>query len=256
MLPPVRPSAALRIAYQKRLDCLIDEMANSVLYWLRAAYRADQPATVDLGMDSIWSVAFDKLAARWLRRFDDLAPKLADWFAKSTLTRSDTVLRQELRKGGFTVKFQTTKAMRDAYDAVIDENVGLIKSVATQHLDGVRGDLMRAVQGGYRTGRLAQDIEKRTGVTQRRARFIARDQTAKAQATLNATRMIEVGQYKAVWLHSAGGKTPRPEHVAFSGKEFDLRVGHDFGDGLGPVLPGVAINCRCVWRIKVEGFDL
>ena len=39
--------------------------------------------------------------------------------------------------------------------------------------------------------------------------------------------LIEAGITKARWLHSAGGKTPRPEHVAFSGKTYDIATGAD-----------------------------
>ena len=257
-LDPIRPAAPTRIAYQKRLDVLIDEMANSIGYWLRAAYRNDTPATVGMAQDSaasILSAAFDKLAVRWLARFDALGPKMADWFVQTSRTRVDRLMKADLRKAGFTVKFQMSDAMRDAFGAVVDENIGLIKSIAEQHLSGVRVALMQSVQNGRDLGYLAAQLEKRHGVTKRRAALIARDQNSKATAVFTRVRAIENGITRGIWMHSAGGKVPRPPHVAFSGQAFDLTTGHDFDDGEGLTWPGVPISCRCVWKAIVPGFE-
>jgi len=256
---PIRPAAPTRIRYQKDLDRMIDDMVRSVNFWLRAAYRSDTPETVALAQDAsaanVLQSAFDKLAARWLRRFDELAPKLADRFANTHKARVDRGLQADLRNAGFTVKFKPTKAMQDAYGAVVQENVGLIKSIAEQHLQGVQVDLMQSVQNGRDLGYLTEKLEKRTGVTKRRAALIARDQNNKATAVMVRTRALEMGVTKAKWLHSAGGKTPRPEHVRFSGQTYDIATGHDFGDGEGSVWPGTLINCRCVSVPVIPGFD-
>jgi Phage Mu protein F like protein len=258
---PIRPAVASRVKYERALLAAVDEMASSIGYWLQAAYRANEPATVGLAQDAdpvaVLQTAFDTLARRWLGRFDALGPKLAAHFARSHKNRVDRALAHDLRQSGFTVKFQTTKAMRDAYAAVIDENVGLIRSIAEQHLAGVRTVLMQSVQTGRDIGALTKYIEKRTGVTKRRAAFIARDQNNKATAVMVRTRALELGVTRARWLHSAGGKEPRPDHVAFSNAKgtFDLAKGHDFDNGEGVVWPGTAINCRCVALPIIPGFD-
>lgn len=259
-LRPIRPAAPTRVKYQKRLDALIDEMTDSLIYWLRAAYRADTPATATLAQDAaadVLQAAFNKLQARWLRRFDELAPKMATWFAEGSKARVDGTMQADLRRGGFTVRFKMTRAMRDTYGAIIDENVGLIRSIAEQHLTQVRTVLMQSVQNGRDLEYLTDELTKRTGVTKRRAAFIARDQNNKATAVMVRTRALELGVTKARWVHSAGGKTPRPEHVK-AGRDkmvFDLARGHDFDNGEGVVWPGTAINCRCVAVPIVPGFD-
>jgi Uncharacterized protein, homolog of phage Mu protein gp30 len=257
-LDPIRPALPTQIEYQRRVDALVDDMSASLLYWLRAAYRANTPATVELAQDSaagILQAAFDKLSARWLRKFDDLSFSLSRWFAAGSKERVDRLMKQGLRKAGFTVRFTMTRPMRDAFDAVVDENIGLIKSIGEQHLANVRVALNQSVQNGRDLGYLTDQLEKRTGITKRRAAFIARDQNNKATAVMVRTRAIEAGITKGLWLHSAGGKEPRPEHVAFSGQQFDLRKGHDFDNGEGIVWPGTAINCRCVMRPVVPGFE-
>lgn len=260
-LKPIRPAAPTRIAYQKRVDALVDEMAQSLLYWLRATYKSDTPATVALAEDasasSVLQAAFDKLQARWLRKFDILAPKIATWFTATSKARVDGTMARDLREGGMTVKFKMSAAMRDAYNAVIDENVGLIKSIGEEHLSNVRVSLMQSVQNGRDLEHLTNELTKRTGITKRRAARIARDQNNKATAVMVRTRALELGVTKARWLHSAGGKTPRPDHVK-AGREgliYDVKLGHDFGNGEGVVWPGTAINCRCVSVPIVPGFE-
>lgn len=258
-LTPIHGAAPHRIKYQRKIDALVDEMAASLAYWLRAAYSADTPATVALAQDAsasrLLQAAFDKLRNRWLRKFDDLAPKMAEWFVAGSKARVDGTMKADLRKAGFTVRFKMTRAMRDAYNAVVDENIALIKSIGSQHLEGVHVALMQSVQNGRDAGYLSEQLEKRHGVTKRRAALIARDQNNKATAVMVRTRALEMGITKAKWLHSAGGKTPRPEHVKFSGQLFDLATGHDFNNGEGVVWPGTPINCRCVAAPVVPGFE-
>jgi SPP1 gp7 family putative phage head morphogenesis protein len=160
----------------------------------------------------------------------------------------------DLRKAGMSVRFKMTAAMNDAYQAVRAENVNLIKSIAQQHLTQVETLVMQSVQQGRDLGALTQELTARYGVTKRRAAFIAKDQNNKATATMTRVRHLELGITQAKWLHSAGGKHPRPEHVAFSGKVYQIANGHDFGDGEGPVWPGQPINCRCVAIPIVPGF--
>lgn len=258
-LTPIRPAAPIRAKYETRLLALLDEMQTSLAHWILAEYRRSEPEVILLGQDrspaSILQSAIAKLSKRWLDRFDEFAPKLADYFATRVQDRCDRTLRNDLRKAGMTVRFTMTAAMRDAFDAVRSENVSLIKSVATEHLTGVEQLVMRSVTAGRDLATLSQGLQKRYGVAKRRAALIARDQNNKATAAMQRVRHLELGITEAKWLHSAGGKTPRHAHVAFSGQRYSIRDGHDFGDGEGTVWPGTAINCRCVAVPIISGFD-
>ena len=262
---PVRPNVGLRIAYQKRLDKLIAEMHNSVDYWLSATYRANPPEmAADASPAMMLRAALRRLGRRWLRRFDALAPELARYFATDVSERSDAAFRSSLRRAGFTVKFKATAAQNDALQAIIGENVALIRSIPRNYLTQVEGSVMRSVQTGRDLGTLTKELQGHYGVTKRRAAFIARDQNNKATAVLTRTRQQELGITKAKWLHSAGGKTPRPEHVAFSGKTYDVATGA-YLEGKW-TWPGVEINCfppetlvtlkdlpRKIWKTPFDG---
>lgn len=252
-LAAVRPNAGLRADYHKRLDRAVDDMHRSVMYWLRAAYRANPPEIAqDASPARILRAAMRKLGRRWLRRFDELGPEIAAYFATAASERVDGALADMLRKKGFTVRFKTTAAQNDAYQAVIGQQVGLIKSVAQKYLSDIEGDVMRSVMAGRDLATLSKTLEKTYGVTKRRAALIARSQNNMATATLTRVRQNELGIKKAKWLHSAGGRVPRPEHVAFSGKLYDVDKGA-FLEGKW-TWPGMEINCRCVSVPVITGF--
>lgn len=255
LLRPVRPSAAVQSKFERSLDRIIGELNRSISYHVKATYRANTPEimAMDASPARELRALMRKLTRRWQAKFDELAPKLAEYFAKDAADRVDGELKAMLKTAGFSVKFTTTKAQNDILQATIAENVSLVKSIAQTHLTNVEGLVMRSVQEGRDLGTLTKALEESYGVTRRRAETIARNQNNMATAALTRSRQVELGITKARWLHSAGGKTPRPEHVAFSGKTYDVSKGAYLEEKW--TWPGREINCRCVSIPVIPGFD-
>ncbi len=250
-LRPVIPNAGIEATYRKKLKRLIAEMQASITYWLEQRYRASMAQDATPADDLQRTMTH--LAEQWQARFDEGAQRLADWFAQKTKNYADGTLQGILKDSGFAVKFTMTEPMENAYSAVIHEQVGLIKSIASEHLQEVQGLVMRSVQQGRTLGELSQELEKRYGITKRRAALIARDQNNKATAVLTRTRHQQLGITQAKWRHSHAGKHPRPSHVAFDGKTYDIDKGA-YIDGEW-ILPGELINCRCTARPVLPGID-
>lgn len=258
LLPPLHPNAGLEVDYRKRLDKLIEEMHRSIMWWVSAAYKANEPvmAADDALPADVLRKTMAGLSKRWTDRFDEGAQELAAYFAKAAAQRSDVQLRAILKKAGFAVKFAPTKAMRDVIKATLNQQVSLIKSIPAQYLTQVESSVMRSVQAGRDIGGLAKELETHFGVTKRRASFIARSQNNIATSMMNRARQTELGITQARWVHSAGGKEPRPSHVA-AGKEgavYDVAKGWYDPDASVWTWPGVLPNCRCVSRSIIPGF--
>jgi SPP1 gp7 family putative phage head morphogenesis protein len=192
------------------------------------------------------NIIMRKLARRWMARINKLAPEMAKWFAGAAQQRTDASLKAALKKGGLTVAFRPTPAQRDAYQAVLAENVGLIRSIGSEYLTEVQGLVNRSIATGRDLGTLTKELQARYGITKRRAALISRDQNNKATAVITKTRQQELGITHATWQHSHGGKVPRPEHVKANGKPYEIVKGM-FLEGKW-VWPGTEINCRCVSR--------
>jgi uncharacterized protein with gpF-like domain len=255
-LPPVRPNVGLEMSYRKKLINAVEEMDRSIRYWIRAAYRDNPPAMArDEAPADTLRRALRDLSKRWLSRFDEMANEIGEWFAQAVAERSDRALLAALKRGGFAIELNMTPAARDIIKATIAQQVGLIRSIPRQHLVDVEGLVMRSVQTGRDLGQLTKDLQKSFGVTKRRAMLIARHQNNIATASITRARQTELGILQARWVHSGGGKHPRPTHLK-AGRE---RVVYDVAEGwYDPAIkrniwPGTEINCRCVAAAVVPG---
>jgi|SRR5579862_1359005 len=253
-LAPVFPNCGLEVQYRRKLSALIAEMAASLEHWISAAYRRNPPR---MAQDEVpaqtMAAEMRRLGDRWLDRFDRAAPELGRWFATAAVNRSDAALRDILRRGGFSVRFQMTPEVRDVFKATLEQQVGLIKSIATEHLADVQGAVMRSVQAGHDLGTLTKQLQERYSLSKNRAATIARHQNNLANATITRARQTELGITTATWLHSGGGKHPRPSHVAQSGKPYEIATGWFDPDERAWVRPGELINCRCVSKSIIPG---
>jgi hypothetical protein len=266
-LGAIVPSVDTHAKYRKALENAIDSMAKSYAYWAERVYArvlaeaqrtgvvtqaqdaANKPKATGKNAPALY-VELDRLNDYWSKRFHDFAWKTAKRVANDWLTDNTTSWQTKLKRKGFAVKLQLTKQQKAIFQVKVRENVDLIKSIQSQYHTDVVGIVSRNFLKGRDLYAMAQEIKKRHAVTTRRAALIARDQSNKATAQMNAARQDELGIQWAVWVHSSAGKEPRPNHVR-AGREYwiyDIHVGIDFGDGFGSVLPGQAIACRCSGR--------
>jgi uncharacterized protein with gpF-like domain len=257
VLKAVRPNAGIQAKYRRSLQDLIREMHDSVCYWVTSKYKNNEPnIAADALPADVLRIAVAKMAKQWQGRFDDAADQLAEYFATSVENRSSAALRKILKDGGWTIgEFKMTAAMRDIFEATVNQNVALIKSIPQQYLGNVEGVVQRSVQAGGDLKQLSDDLQNNFNVTRNRAELIARDQNFKANSAFTRARRVELKLYDAVWMHSHGGDVPRPTHVAKNGKPFDIRKGMWDSHEKAWIQPGYLINCRCVSRPVVEGFS-
>lgn len=246
---PVHANAGVRARYQRDLDKLVDEMAHSIEYWIEAAYKANPPSIAQDALPSKeLAKRLNEVGKRWTKRFDDMAATIAERFIQSGKKATDSSMQQSFKDAGWTVQFKPTKAIRDAMNASVVENVSLIQSIPQQYLKNVEGTVMRGFTNGRDLKQISDELQKHYGVTKRRAAFIASDQANKLNATVTQARRIELGLFKAYWVHSRGGKTPRPDHVKAGADklEFDVRQGAWISGEY--IQPGYLPRCRCVSR--------
>lgn len=251
-LAPVRPNLGLEIAYRRAMQRMIAAMHADVLRQVRAGYEGKtEPAmALDRASPRELQAIMRALGRKWNARFDKAAPELAAYFATRAADRADGALAGILKRAGFAISFRLTRQVREVIAAAVAENVTLIKSIPAQYLAQVEGHVMRAVQVGGDLAPLTRALNETFGVTKRRAAFIARDQNAKATAVVQRVRQGELGITEAVWMHSGGGRHPRPSHVK-AGRD---RTRYPIAEGwLDPALnrriwPGTEPNCRCQAR--------
>lgn len=241
-------------------------MSASYEYWIDGKYRAALEANQDAGRLPVPDMAqdakgpaeptnrlFDELARLrkyWTDYFDKLAARLAEQTTQEWYDDNTTSWQGKLKRAGFDIKMQVMPAQKLILRGKVAENVGLIKSIQQDYHKDVEGIVLRNFLAGRDLAPMAEQIKARGSVSTRRAALIARDQSNKATAELNASRQRELGLQWATWVHSSAGKEPRHKHV-IAGREqwvFNTQEGVDFHDSFGVVKPGEAINCRCTSR--------
>jgi SPP1 gp7 family putative phage head morphogenesis protein len=262
-LHAIHPNPGIREWYRQRIVDMINE-AHVELTALLAPAWPTSPATAhatpelqlthDAGINDV-RAKLKAWGVRWVKNFDKLAPQIAAQFASKNFAVTEHTLKNALRDAGFTVRFAPTTASMNAYKAVVAENVGLIRSIPQQYLTNVQSLVWQSVQRGSDMATLSVKLREQYGVTERRAALIARDQNAKAKATIENTRRQQIGIKQAIWQHSSAGKVPRPEHVGFNGKVFDLAKGMYDSVEKEWILPGQLINCRCTSRAIIPGIE-
>lgn len=256
---PLHYPAGVAERYQQELDKLIRQMTRDYEREVNALWKELPPVTMDASLASQSRIALNKLKTRFAKLFRDKAPSITDKMLGGVDKASAASLKMSLKdlSGGVTLKTDTMPAaLVESMTAATAENVALIKSVGTQYHERIEGAVMRSIQqGGEGRKTILDEMKNIGGMSLRRAKIIADDQTRKATTANNSIRAQELGIKKFRWQHSGGGVEKRESHVRASGKIFEYADPPKLGDKGEPVLPGVAINCRCVAIPVIEWGD-
>jgi SPP1 gp7 family putative phage head morphogenesis protein len=232
-------------------------MHETVTRGVLAAYGQIEPQEMakDANPSLLLRSALRRWGGLWVSKFDKLSLDLSQKFARKSFGQTQTQMKAAFADAGFTVKFQASPAVSAAYQAVVAEQVNLIKSIPTEYLKAVESKVWQSVMKGGDMHALAKDLRKSYGISRDRAALIARDQNNKAKAVIEKARRQELGITHAIWQHSAGGKVPRATHVAMSGKPYRISEGMYDSAVSEYVLPGQLINCRCTSRAVIPAFE-
>lgn len=250
-LPAIHPNLGIERWYKKELMKIINEIRKEVNTTIMENYKYQSSLVAMDGFSDWLGHAIDYLMDKWNTRLNSLSERVSELFVTKSVHNYDKQLKRHLRNAGFTVRLQLTPFAEEALRASIGENVGLIKSIGVQYLGKVEQAVWASVKGGFDLGTLAKELQHAHHITENRAKLIARDQGAKANAVIEMARRKELGITKAIWRHSGGGKEPRPSHVRANGTIYDIDKGC-YIDG-EYIQVAEKINCRCVSLAVIDG---
>jgi uncharacterized protein with gpF-like domain len=244
-------SVALR--YEADILKLVRRMERAYTKELKAIFNElDYELAMDASIASQSRIKLAALEREFVRVFDKEGKAAID----RMLGRVDKVATAKIKSslkelsGGLTLTPQNlSPQMEEAVKAATAENVSLIKSIAQNYHLQIEGAVMRSIQpSGGGLAAVVEQLSKYEGITHRRVKNIALDQTRKLTTSHTVARASAAGVTHGEWIHSGGGSDKRPKHVAFSGKIFELADPPAIGDSGNKVLPGTDVNCKCRWR--------
>jgi len=238
------------IQYNQVLQRLINAVRKDIDEQLIPAINSLQSEYVQDAWGEDVQQITEGLLIKWTSPvFSRLAAKIGIDFVRTTLSAID---REQKRSFGIDV-LQNSPEIRDRMQAAAIQNANLIKSIPEQYLKNVSNTVFSNMRTGLLPREIVSQIEDEYGVTQRRARFIARDQAAKVNGELTKQRQIDAGYLYFKWMASDDERV-RASHRAIA----DADVGYGpgiykwselpIGDDGQPIQPGSSYQCRCTAR--------
>ncbi|WP_275367601.1 phage minor head protein [Xenorhabdus bovienii] len=261
MRPPT-PSKRTEVWYRDRLAEFIRMMQDVVIEDLQKPILNDAPDSPPLSITARLSRAIQKLANMSIL---DMARRLSFGMVKRANEQNKSQT-QKTYKAAFGIDLTGMLgdgAVKDHLESAVKENVDLIKSIQTDFINDIGEKVFTNLTKGGRHENLVSLIRERGQVTQSRAKFIARDQTAKLNAALTETRQKSLGLDLYEW-GGAGDERERATHVALNSKTCKYSDPTVYSDDGGKTWkkrksiggfegnPGEDYQCRCVALPKVS----
>lgn len=244
----------------------VDEILTPVL---RRNYTADSWLT-DILSEAIRQAAekFETLA------FSSVAEKLSQTVVSRIESASSQDFVNQINRavGIDMTALMVRESLVDYFDASVESNVALIKSLSTDYFDDIKREVMDSLLRGDSLTTLTKNLQSVTGSTYNRAALIARDQTSKINCDITRKRQQNAGLERFKWSTSAdvrvtgnpAGKYPNAKIKCFAIARADVGYGPgvylwsrgaSYGSEKG-LFPGRAhIGCRCHAVAQIEGLD-
>ncbi|MEQ4902886.1 phage minor head protein [Enterobacter hormaechei] len=259
--------------YNGQLRTMINLMARSVqealIPVLKRSYTADSfltdliKAALNHAAERFYSDAYHGQQNRLAQRVVSLAES----------ETSAAFVDQINRALGVDIEgLLTRESLGDFFDAAVEENVALIRSLSSDYFDNIQRQVMDSILRGDSVTTLTRNLQAVTGATYRRAALIARDQTLKVTSDINRKRQTSSGISRFRWSDSKdarvsgnpAGKYPRAKIKCFYIARNDVGYGPGvylwsrgaMYNGETGLYPGRAhINCRCTGVPQIQGLD-
>lgn len=251
---PLNPNASIAKDFYAPLLAAIEQMARETKRELRKTFEATPvyDMATDASVSSQSRIQVNMLLGKWEPRFNRLAKKLVKRMMARTVRYSATSVNRSLRQIepslGISVS-EISERLSDVIKAATEESVSLIKLIPQKYFQEVQGAVSRSITTGDGLKSLVPFLNEKYEGNIKHARNVALDQTRKAYASINATRLQEAGITQFVWKHSGGSAHPRKEHIELSGKTFAFsdppKIGVMYGKAVYG-LPAQLPYCRCI----------
>ncbi len=249
---PFAYPAGIMVRYESAILTLVRKMTKETKAAVKSFYKKPVVKATFDSKESDAIKAAKALTDYLNNRFEELFSGSAFNIADSMLNEVDEVSGKSTRLNLKQASKLTTidlssidKGTQSIIKASVIEGANLIKSIPQQYMDRVKEMITDSITKGHGLAELIPNLENIDGMSDRRAKNIAYDQTRKAYAGLNLKRSLNVGVTQGEWIHSGGSDHPRETHEEMDGEIFDLDEGlfdEDVGDY---VLPAELPYCGC-----------
>lgn len=252
----VRPDMTNGIQYNVELQRIVKSVSRDVnavvmpvVRNLAPEYQRDAAITLDSWVD-VLTAALRTVRQRY--ESPQFLALVADIARRFVTTANNSNRRRTERDLGINI-YSDSQTLQDYLAVSTADNVALIKSIPSQYLTQVESIVMANVRAGGRPSNIAKALQQQLGVTERRAKMIARDQVAKINGDLSAKRQQDAGFPYFSWDDSDDERV-RHRHSEIANKVTAYGKGiyrwdnPPLSDKGVPIIPGEDYQCRCIGR--------
>jgi len=251
---PRRPEQQIR-AYQaalRRVTASIEETVRELVFPVlddlldEAGTRSDAERLDDWGqrLRDLFNATRSSIQPV-IGRTRELMLSLGD---DTTERASGEVVRAIRATLGVAPTFYDDDRVRGILNAWKAQNEAFITRMADDAIEQMMDTASRAVRQGRPTREVKDELRKRFGISDRRARTIARTEISQLNAQVTRERQREVGIEGYIWVATSDDRT-RDEHADLDGTFVAWDDPPSSTDGLHA---GEPVMCRCVSRAAVD----
>lgn len=243
-LKPIRHNKALEREYSKRLRAFSRQVNNSVKYWALAQFHKAQRGEITNLATSL-RIEFSKLKEQWESKAREFAQVSARKLQKGVSGYVDTTLA--LQSDSYKLK-GLTKQSKAIVKASYLENLYLIKSIPSEIIMRYEGALYNTI-AGYDSASLNKLAKTIGGISDRRARTIAIDQTNKAIEKFSIARSQDLGFEYYQWQTAEDERvsTGKGGHRQLNGRIYRYDTPTAVIDSYGNKgHTAQRVRCRCI----------
>lgn len=251
---PPKNSKSLEIEYFKSLKSIvtkIEESFNNIVMTIVSSKPIQEQITdADYTLISI-NKAFAKFERQTKQRFNkNYINQISTRVTQKNVKRNKTIWINRFNPFGIDISKRLTIPNEQFYiKSRIQTNTRLITKMTDDYIDNLNTILYSSFQQGTSLKQLTKELKEQFGITQRKAKLIARNETKNTNTQLNNKQAKHLGFELGTWLGSEDERE-REQHNKHNNKKYKIGVGLDDGEG-GKEEPGDKINCRCTFYIDI-----
>lgn len=260
---PIKPAKAAEVWYRKQLLAVVAQLKEAAISAFSDSKFADEITPEEqIILNRKLSTATDRMRAI---NIDQLAMQISRSFVSRGFRINEKRASDEYQSifGVDVARLAAGDTISQQVEVSLVENVNLIKSIQNDFINDIGKHIRDRLYAGERSTGLIQLIHERGDVTINRAKFIARDQTAKLNADLNEARNKDLGIDLYIW-GGTGDARERDSHSVMNGMLCKYSDPTVYSDDMGKTWkkrkriggvelhPGKDYQCRCVSRPYIK----
>lgn len=239
-LQNIKSSYALEKDYYIRIRDLSKQINKSVLWWALARYNK----TFNKNVAKQLSFEFRDLLNEWEKKTESIADFIAKRISKNTEKYVNLKFTSQNKDFNINTK---TKAIKNQLQAIYEKNYALIKSIPSEIIERYRSAFLNNI-GSFDREELFKQARTFEGISRRRAKTIARDQTQKAVSGYTQARAVQLGfeYYQWATSHDERVSTGKGGHKILDGRIYKYSEPTAIIDSYNTKgHPSYRVNCRC-----------